>query len=434
MILYNNCTIIKKMIKLKKIQYKKGYDRNSKEVRFTISPRVYYSRLDKQDVEVFRIYSKLAKVDRRVRTLDEAHNIFEEWQRNEHAYKKAYSHQPTSLTYEQIRDAELAYSTLGDTPLNKVVSFYLNLAPQKTKKVKDAFDEWMKVGASGSEPLSELTLKDRISRLRDFIDEKGKCFVHEIDRSTVESYINMPAKVGNRKNKSIVKGKASNQTKNRRLSNFRAFFNFCKKRDYIAKDALPTDRIDDFRKGKPKREVLSIEECKSLVEAAIDFDDGSFVPYVVISLFVGLRNNEVMKLKWADIDLSADKNGYGRIRISSDIAKTNSMRTAFLPANAIELLKSHAPSDGKNGTKIYPINFNKKKKVLKELAGITWPNNCLRHTAGTAWYNKCNDMGRVAEQIGNSATISRAHYVQQVEWDKRVDEFFEIGATPAKSV
>lgn len=417
-----------------KTTYKKGYNRNSQEIRFTITPITYYSKIDKKRTEKFRIYSKLAKVDRRASTLEEAHNIFESWQREENDYKKSYSHKPTSLTFEQIRVAETAFHTLGDIPLNKVISFYLNLAPKKTRKVKDAFKEWIDEGTSGSEPLSKRTINDRISRLRGFVKEKGESFVHVIDRSTIESYINSPATAGNRKNKAIAKGKASNRTKNRRLFNFRAFFNFCENRDYIAEDALPTAKIKKFTEREPNRETLSIDECKSLVNAAVEFDDGSFVPYVVISLFVGLRKNEIKNLKWSDINLSENKEGYGRIMVTAQVSKTNSLRTAYIPPNAIQLLKSHAPSKGKSGTKIFPVNFEKKKIQLKELAGITLPNNCLRHTAATAWYNEYHDMEKVAEQLGNSAKVARKHYVAQAAWDKNVDELFEIGTTPSKSV
>ena len=140
------------------------------------------------------------------------------------------------------------------------------------------------------------------------------------------------------------------------------------------------------------------------------------------------------KLNWSNIDLSADKKGYGRIRVTAQVSKTNSNRTALLPPNAIQLLKPHAPSKENSGSKLYPVNFNKKKKQLKELAGISWPNNCLRHTAGTAWYNKCRNLREVAEQLGNSEEISREFYIEQVVWDKRVDEFFEIGTTPSRSV
>ena len=68
----------------------------------------------------------------------------------------------------------------------------------------------------------------------------------------------------------------------------------------------------------------------------------------------------------------------------------------------------------------------KRMERLKREAGIvTWPRNCMRHTAASHWLNFYQDEAKAALHLGHSPTMLHRHYKALVT-QKESEEFFAL--------
>ncbi len=117
-------------------------------------------------------------------------------------------------------------------------------------------------------------------------------------------------------------------TINRNIAVLSSFFNFCIVREYY-------NRINPALKAKLKenneREVrLTQDQMQELLEKAKE--QGKIYTAVLIALLAGLRRNEIISLKWSDIDFESSL-----IHLSSGNTKGNKRRVVCMP----EFLKEH---------------------------------------------------------------------------------------------
>ena len=166
--------------------------------------------------------------------------------------------------------------------------------------------------------------------------------------------------------------------------------------------------------------ILSPEECATLLAAA----PPEVVPSLVIGMFCGLRDSEIERLDWQNIDMDEK-----RIAINEEVArKVGSKRTIPIPDCALQWLQPHEKSRGK----IRPANYHQIMEDVRVAAGFRpsntrthkqlvaqglklkpWPSNCLRHSAITYAIASGEDENRVATWAGNSPFMIKRHYDAQ---------------------
>ena len=78
------------------------------------------------------------------------------------------------------------------------------------------------------------------------------------------------------------------------------FFNYCYNQEWVEDN--PVSRIQKESREK-EVEILEPEQVEKLFEIALNIKDGAMVPYLVFSIFCGMRNEEIMRLDWKDVNL-----------------------------------------------------------------------------------------------------------------------------------
>jgi len=124
---------------------------------------------------------------------------------------------------------------------------------------------------------------------------------------------------------------------------------------------------------------------------------------------LGLRRAEATK-----VDKLTCRDNY--LIVGAEAAKTKTRRV-------IPLLSGHT----KYWQRVQPLpNLRKRMERLKREAGIvTWPRNCMRHTAASHWLNHYQDEAKAALHLGHSPTMLHRHYKALVT-RKESDEFFAL--------
>ena len=159
------------------------------------------------------------------------------------------------------------------------------------------------------------------------------------------------------------------------------------------------DRNPIPRTAKPKLvdsppEIFTVDELRSLLEAA-SRGAPDVLPMLAIGAFAGVRDAEIKRLDWSEVDLSR-----GHIEIKGAKAKSARRRIIPIQPNLAAWLR---PYSGMNG-RIVPEGARKKLDRVRKAAGLArWPNNGLRHSFASYRLAAIHDAPRVSAELGHTS-------------------------------
>jgi integrase len=179
-------------------------------------------------------------------------------------------------------------------------------------------------------------------------------------------------------------------------ANFRAnvgvLFSYAERRRMI--DSNPI-----LRTARPKLidrapEIFSVDELAALLNAAATRAP-DVVPMLAIGAFAGLREAEIKRLAWTEIDLRRRF-----IEVKAAKAKTARRRIIEIQPNLREWLIRYAEMTGP----VVPVNARKKVDQVCNAAGLArWPQNGLRHSYASYRLAATHDAPRVASELGHTS-------------------------------
>ena len=163
---------------------------------------------------------------------------------------------------------------------------------------------------------------------------------------------------------------------------------------------------------KAPQPIGVIEAMRILYVAAIHTPEA--LPALAIKFFAGLRNSELYKLDWSDVQNDS-------ILVSSAVSKTNKARAVSIPNNLKSWLDSLDEDDR------FGLVFGMKPRVkdreavwldvikkIEEIAKVKISQNSLRHTFGSYHYQLYKSSDRTAFEMGNSPRVVTDNYVNAV--------------------
>jgi integrase len=197
------------------------------------------------------------------------------------------------------------------------------------------------------------------------------------------------------------------KTKNRILDYNRQMFSIAREWELLSVN--PLTQISNFRaragkNGEDEIQILAVEELTGLLTHV----DRRLVPYIVIGAFAGLRDAEIKKLDWTEINL--DKR---HIEVKTRKSKTAQRRFVTISDNLLAWLEPYAQASGP----VIPLSnapghvgepsrklVYKLRKNARIAAGMnTWKPNALRHSFCSYHYAMYEDAGRTAAQAGHTS-------------------------------
>lgn len=193
------------------------------------------------------------------------------------------------------------------------------------------------------------------------------------------------------------------------------FFKWCMKpgRDMITMNPCQFLKI---KHDSSEAEILTPEQCEGLLKvcASSPFKK-QVIPYVLLSLFAGLRPSECEDLLWEQIDFKEQE-----IIVISRKLRGEKRHFNMESGLAEKLL----PYKGE-GLIIQP-NWEKNWQATRRFAGWQkFPKDCLRHSFASYWLRIHNNRPRLAEIMGNSEEVIKRHYRQSIP-KATADEFWAV--------
>jgi integrase len=179
-------------------------------------------------------------------------------------------------------------------------------------------------------------------------------------------------------------------------TNFRAnigvLFSLARQRRIITENPIEFTAKPKLPDNPP--EVFAVDELRGLLEAAQRTEPG-VLPMLAIGAFAGLRDAEIKRLDWAEVDQARK-----HIEITAVKAKSARRRIVPMQPNLSAWLR---PYSGKTG-RFVPDGYRGKIERVRKAAGLTrWPNNGLRHSFASYRLAAIHDAPRVASELGHTS-------------------------------
>lgn len=265
----------------------------------------------------------------------------------------------------------------------------------KSKPLKEAVNECLVAKLKANRRPKYLAELE--NTLCQFADPRAVAPVHSISVSDIDDFINAVA---------------ADSTKASRRSRMSTFFKWAIRQGYCFENPVSATEAISVDYGEP--EILTVEQCKSLLNAAVKIDSGA-VPELTMRLFVGVRANEVAGLEWSDVNLARKT-----LRIFGQVAKTRTRRVVQMEAAAVAWLRAYR-------TQPLTMSVNRRRRMdaIKAKAGIDyWPGNCLRHTA-TSHLFALHGASKAAKELGTSEAMLFRHY-REIVTPTEAKKFWKI--------
>jgi integrase len=291
-----------------------------------------------------------------------------------------HSREAIGLSPRQLSDFIAAREKLakyGET-INDAVQFrvdHLERVRRHGITVAQLADEVVK--AKRRDGRSEVYLRDLRYRLNRFVQGFGHQPIAGITVDELDNWLRaLPYSPQSRTNYRTVVG---------------LLFSYAESRGIIDRNLIS-------RTAKPKLvdrppEIFTADELRALIETATRIAS-DVVPMLGIGAFAGLREAEIRRLDWGEIDLPR-----GHIEVKAAKAKSARRRIVPIQPNLSAWLAPYSNIRGR----VVPVGARRKLSRVREAAGLTrWPKNGLRHSFTSYRLAAIHDAPRVAAELGHT--------------------------------
>jgi integrase len=164
-------------------------------------------------------------------------------------------------------------------------------------------------------------------------------------------------------------------------------------------------------------EVFSVEELQALLDAASK-EATEVLPMLAIGAFAGLRDGEIKRLDWSEVDLAR-----GHIEVTAAKAKSARRRIVPIQPNLAVWLRPFSAMTGA----LLPIGYRSGLDRVRKAAGLTkWPNNGLRHSFASYRLASINDAPRVAAELGHTSPQMLYSTYREVVLPQDAERYWDV--------
>ena len=172
-------------------------------------------------------------------------------------------------------------------------------------------------------------------------------------------------------------------------------------------------------------DIFSVDELSALLQAA-QREEPSVVPMLAIGAFAGLRDAEIRRLTWDEIDMAR-----GHIEVKAAKAKSARRRIVPIQPNLAAWLRPYAEMKGL----VAPEGSREKIDLAFEAAKIVrWPVNGLRHSYASYRLAATHDAPRVASELGHSTPQLLYSAYRELVLPEEAERYWETAPDKAANV
>jgi integrase len=182
-------------------------------------------------------------------------------------------------------------------------------------------------------------------------------------------------------------------------------------------DSNPVLRVKKPKLIDRAPEIFSVDQLSRLLNSAKTVAR-DVVPMLAIGAFAGLRESEIKRLHWSEVDLCR-----GFVEVKAEKAKTAKRRIVRIQPNLAQWL---APYGSMSGS-VVPENARKKLDAVRKGAGLEcWSRNGLRHSFASYRLAATNDAATVAAELGHSGAQMLYSTYRELVLPEEAERYWKI--------
>ena len=324
-----------------------------------------------------------------------------------------HGREAVGLPAGELSDFITAKSKLAEhgKTINDATDFYLDHL-ERVRRCKTTVAELVAelLEAKRKDGRSEIYLRDLRNRLAFFCRDFGSQLVAAVSSRELSNWLRTvngspKTRVNFRQNVSVLFGYAA---------------------DEGMLDSNPVLRVKKPKLVDKAPEIFSVDELAALLHTALS-NAPDVVPMLVIGAFAGLREAEIKRLDWSEVDQRR-----GHVEVKSSKAKSARRRIVEMQPNLRDWLRPYAGMTGA----IVPVNARKKLDAIRKDAGLAlWPQNGLRHSFASYRLAATHDAPRVAAELGHTTPTMLYSTYRELVMPEEAQRYWQIvPATDADNV
>ena len=200
------------------------------------------------------------------------------------------------------------------------------------------------------------------------------------------------------------------------------------KNRWLRAESNPTSSIEAIQAKRKPVEVLSVQTAESLLRLT----PPQLIPFATISLFAGVRVEEIGRLLWSDFNWEKKE-----LTIRSEVSKIGRRRVIYLSDNLIEWLApypkraSRRVMDGLTAQTLRTARRRLWAKVreIDPALPINSPPNCLRHSYCSYHLTLHENLDLLLLQSGHSNPDTMWQHYHSGRSRSEGEAYFEIRPT-----
>jgi integrase len=301
-------------------------------------------------------------------------------------------------------EAKRKLAAYGET-INDAVTFrvdYLERVRRSGITVAQIVDEVIETKRKDGR--SEVYLRDLRYRLGKFVQDFGQRPIAGITVAELDNWLRaLPYSPQSRTNYRTIIG---------------LLFSYAESREIIERNAMA-------RTAKPKLidkapEIFTVDELRALLETA-NATAPDVLPMLAIGAFAGLRDAEIKRLDWSEVDQAR-----GHIEVKA--AKAKSARRRIVPI--LPNLTAWLVPYGSMRRAVVPTGARRKLARVREAAKLPrWPNNGLRHSFASYRLAAIHDAPRVASELGHTSPQMLCSTYRELVLPAEAERYWKIAPT-----
>jgi len=164
-------------------------------------------------------------------------------------------------------------------------------------------------------------------------------------------------------------------------------------------------------------EIFTVDELRALLDTANRVSP-DVLPMLAIGAFAGLRDAEIKRLDWSEVDLARQ-----HIEVKAKKAKSARRRIVPIQPNLGEWLRPYAAKKGS----VVPEGARGKLDRVRKAAGLaSWPQNGLRHSYASYRLAEIHDAPRVAGELGHMSPQMLYSTYREVVLPEEAERYWKL--------
>jgi len=176
---------------------------------------------------------------------------------------------------------------------------------------------------------------------------------------------------------------------------------------HTAKPKLPDNPPD----------IFTVDQLRALLEAA-QRTAPNVLPMLAIGAFTGLRDAEIKRLDWSEVDLAR-----GHIEVKAAKAKSARRRIVPIQPNLAAWLRPYSGMKGRLAPEGYRSSLD---RVHKAASLARWPKNGLRHSFASYRLAAIHDAPRVASELGHASPTMLYSTYREVVLPEEAERYWKL--------